>query len=69
MHQCLVQWVGDRVEIVRADNAVTVATADFEISGLEDLPCLSGTYWNGEAVSISSKGIVVTGGSGTPRLL
>jgi hypothetical protein len=69
MHQCLIQWVGNKVEIVRADKSVTIATADFEFAGLESLPCLSGTYWDADAINITDDGVIVTGGSGTPRLL
>ena len=28
MHQCLIQWHGDDVELVRADEFVSIATAD-----------------------------------------
>ena len=28
MHQCLIQWHGDDVELVHADDFVSVATAD-----------------------------------------
>ena len=28
MHQCLIQWQGDNVEVVQADTSVSVATAD-----------------------------------------
>ena len=28
MHQCLIQWHGDDVELVRADESVSIATAD-----------------------------------------
>ena len=69
LHQCLVQWVSGNVEVVHADKSVTMAAADFGTIGLEDLPCLSGTYWEGESIEISEDGVTVTGGSGTPRML
>ena len=28
MHQCLIQWHGDDVELVRTDESVSIATAD-----------------------------------------
>jgi hypothetical protein len=28
MHQCLIQWQGDNVEVVQADTSMSVATAD-----------------------------------------
>ena len=28
MHQCLIQWHGDDVELVHADDSMSIATAD-----------------------------------------
>ena len=69
MHQCVVQWIGDTVEIVQADTSVHVATADFVPVGTDRLPCLSGTYWDGEMLEITDEGARITGGMATPRLL
>src|SRR5688572_1243276 len=30
MHQCLVQWVGDNIEVVNADSAYSIAAADMQ---------------------------------------
>jgi hypothetical protein len=31
LHQCLVQWIGDEVEVVLADNPVCVVAADARV--------------------------------------
>ena len=31
MHQCVVQWIGDSVEVVNADSSFSVATANLEV--------------------------------------
>jgi phage terminase large subunit-like protein len=28
MHQCIIQWIGDAIEVVQADTSVTMAAAD-----------------------------------------
>ena len=42
MHQCLMQWHGDDVELVHADESVSVATADLVFWELGDFKCFSG---------------------------
>ena len=39
MHQCLIQWHGDDVELVRADESVSIAIADPVYWELEDFEC------------------------------
>ena len=42
MHQCLIQWHGDDVELVHADDSVSIATIDLMYWELEDFECFSG---------------------------
>ena len=42
MHQCVIQWHGDDVEVVRADESVSIATADLVFWELGDFECL---FW------------------------
>ena len=42
MHQYLIQWHGDDVELVRADESVSIATADPVYWELEDFECF---FW------------------------
>jgi len=42
MHQCLIQWQGDKVDMVFADDSVSVATANTAYWELGDFECFSG---------------------------
>ena len=55
MHQCLIQWQGDNVEIVQADTSVSVATADPAYWEFEDCKCFSGRVWEGGVIKISDE--------------
>ena len=45
MHQCLIQWHGDDVEMVRADQSMSIATVDPVYWELEDFECFSSKLW------------------------
>jgi hypothetical protein len=43
LHQFLIQWVGDEVEVVHGDASACVAVADsFTMDSYENLKCLTG---------------------------
>ena len=42
MHQCLIQWHGNDVELVHADESMSIATADLVYWELEDFECF---FW------------------------
>jgi hypothetical protein len=42
MHQCLIQWQGDNVEVVQADTSISVATADPVYWVFQDFECFYG---------------------------
>ena len=52
MHQCLIQWHGDDVELVHADESVSIATADLVFWELEDFECFSHKLWEGGFIKI-----------------
>ena len=56
MYQCLIQWHGDDVELVRADESVSIAIADPVYWELEDFKCFSGKLWEGGFIKISNEG-------------
>ena len=56
MHQCLIQWHGDNVELVRADESMNIATADPVYWELEDFECFSSKLWEGGFIKISNEG-------------
>jgi len=43
MHQCLVQWVGDKIEIVSGDSSYLIASAQTDT--YEKTRCISGEVW------------------------
>ena len=53
MHQCLIQWHGDDVELVHADDSVSIATADPMYWELEDFECFSSKLWEGGFIKIN----------------
>jgi hypothetical protein len=61
LHQMLIQWVDDEVEVVHGDNSACVAIADSHSIGTQDdVKCLSGLdLFDYEFVSCSNNGFVL----------
>ena len=55
MHQCLIQWHGDDVELVRADESISIAIADLVFWELGDFECFSAKTWEGGFIKISNE--------------
>jgi len=51
MHQCLVQWVGDKIEIVPGDSSYVVASA--EADTYERTRCISGEIWEKDFLKVA----------------
>jgi hypothetical protein len=62
LHQILIQWVDDEVEVVHGDNSSCVDVADSHSIGVhDDVKCLSGLdLSNYEFVSCSNNGFIPT---------
>jgi hypothetical protein len=60
LHQILIQWVDDEVEVVHGDNSACVVVADSHFIGVhDDVKCLSGLdLSNYEFVSCSNNGFI-----------
>jgi hypothetical protein len=56
MHQVLIQWNGDDVEVVQADDSVSVAATETSFWEYDGLECFSGKEWTEDTISTSSKG-------------
>ena len=52
MHQCLIQWHGDDIELVRANDSVSIATADPVFWELGDFECFLASH--GKEASLRS---------------
>ena len=55
MNQCLIQWHGDDVELVHADDSVSIATANPMYWELEDFECFSSKLWEGGFIKINDE--------------
>ena len=55
MHQYLIQWHVDDVELVRADESVSITIADPVFWELGDFECFSSKLWEGCFIKISNE--------------
>ena len=55
MHQCLILWHGDDVELVHADDSVSITIADPAYLELEDLECFFGKLWEGGFIKVNDE--------------
>ena len=53
MHQCLIQWIGDVVEVVAVDSSFSIASAEACEESYERVRCFSGQAWGAEFVKIA----------------
>jgi hypothetical protein len=51
MHQCLVQWVGDKIEIVPGDSSHVIASAESDT--YEWTRCISGEVWEKDFLKVA----------------
>jgi hypothetical protein len=60
LHQCVIQWIGDEVEVVQADEEMCVAMAESHVDILGGkMECLSGKDLMGyDYISIGKDGFV-----------
>jgi hypothetical protein len=61
LHQCVIQWIGDEVEVVQANEEVCVAVAESQVDILgEKMECLSGKDLIGyDYTSVGKDGFVL----------
>ena len=51
MHQCLVQWIGDKIEVVPGDSSYIIASAESDT--YERTKCISGEAWEKEFLRVA----------------
>ena len=56
MHQYLIQWHGDNVELVDANDSMSIATTDPMYWELGDFECFSDKQWEGGFIRINDEG-------------
>ena len=54
MHQCLIQWVDDAVEMVSADSSFSVASAEAHMVSYDRMNRLSGQAWEKDFFRIAN---------------
>lgn len=52
MHQCLIQWIGDTVEVVSANSSFSIASAEALTWSYERVGCFSGQIWETEFLKV-----------------
>jgi hypothetical protein len=58
MHQCLIQWVGDEVEVVHADDSIEISLAAMSVWDAEDQELISGISLEGcDRVEATKNGV------------
>ena len=55
MHQCLILWHGDDVNLVRANESVNIAIVDPVFWELGDFECFSSKLWEGGFIKIGNE--------------
>ena len=68
MHQCLIQWQREKIEIVPADMSVNVTSADLALWEMDGIDCLSRKVWDGDFLKVSDCDIQPIE-DGEPKLL
>jgi hypothetical protein len=51
MHQCLVQWVGDKIEVVPGDSSYIIASAESDT--YERTKCVPGEAWGKDFLRVT----------------
>ena len=51
MHQCLVQWIGGKIEVVPGDSSYIIASAESDT--YERTKCISGEVWEKEFLRVA----------------
>ena len=63
MHQCLVQWVGDKIEIVLGDSSYVIASAESDT--YERTRCISREVWEKDFLKVADYEIPLIQGVGS----
>ena len=53
MHQCLIQWIRDVVEVIAADSSFSIASAEACEESYERVRCFSSPAWEAEFLKIT----------------
>ena len=66
MHQCLIQWIGDTVEMVSADSSFSIASAEAHIWSYERVGCFFGQAWETNFLKVADYELTSIQAVGSP---
>jgi len=52
MHQSLIQWIVDNVEVVLGDTSVSISYAEMDEWNFEGMECFSGKVYEGDVIKV-----------------
>ena len=53
MHQCLIQWIGDSIDMVHVDSSFSIATANPKVWRGVGMRCISGEASQGDTLKMA----------------
>ena len=65
MHQCLIQWISDVVEVIAADSSFSIASVEACEENYERVKCFSGQAWEVEFLKVTDYEISSSSASGS----
>jgi hypothetical protein len=57
MHQCIIQWIEDSVEVVQGKASLTVAATEAQGWTYDRVSCVSGKAWDTKYLKLSDFGL------------
>jgi hypothetical protein len=57
MHQCIIQWIGDSVEVVQGESSLTAAATEAQGWTYDWVSCISGKAWDTKYIKVSDFGL------------
>ena len=52
MHQSLIQWIGDTMDIVPADSSISISYAEVDEWNFEGMECFCGKIYEGDIIKV-----------------
>jgi hypothetical protein len=57
MHQCIIQWIGDSVEVVPGETSLTIAATEAQGWTYDRVSCISRKAWDTKYLKVSDFGL------------
>jgi hypothetical protein len=56
-HQCIIQWIGDSMEVVQGETSLTVEAIEAQGWTYDPVSCISGKAWDTKYLKVSDFGL------------